>query len=87
MGNGRTPLVSMFTASVVNIVLDLVFILVFDWGVPGAAWATVIAQVISCIPCVYVYIKLPASDFSAEVWKLDWKLIARLLRTGAPLGF
>ena len=44
MGNGRTPLVSMFTASVVNIVLDLVFILVFDWGVPGAAWATVIAQ-------------------------------------------
>lgn len=86
MGDGRTPLMSMLVASAVNIILDLVFILVFHWGVAGAAWATVISQVISCVPCVYALRRIPVIDFSRPVWKFDGRLMGRLLRIGAPLG-
>ncbi|MET0458106.1 MAG: MATE family efflux transporter [Ilumatobacteraceae bacterium] len=41
----RTPLVILFTANLVNAVLEVVFVFGFDWGVPGSAWSTVIAQV------------------------------------------
>ena len=47
LGDSVTPLWFLAVSAVLNIVLDLVFILTFDWGVAGAAWATVISQAIS----------------------------------------
>lgn len=47
MGDGKTPLHAMVVASVVNIGLDLLFVLVFHWGIGGAAAATLIAQACS----------------------------------------
>ncbi len=47
VGNSVTPLVFLAFSSVLNIVLDLVFVLVFHWGVKGAAMATVISQYVS----------------------------------------
>ncbi len=44
VGDSRTPLVFLGLASVLNVVLDLVFVLHFHWGIAGAAWATVISQ-------------------------------------------
>lgn len=44
VGNSSTPLIFLGVASVVNVVLDLVFVLVFHWGIAGAAWATVLSQ-------------------------------------------
>lgn len=44
VGNSRTPLLFLGFASVLNVVLDLVFVLKFHWGIAGAAWATVISQ-------------------------------------------
>lgn len=44
VGDSRTPLLFLGLASVLNVVLDLVFVLVFHWGIAGAAWATVAAQ-------------------------------------------
>ena len=47
VGNSMTPLVFSGISALGNVVLDLLFVLVFSWGVAGAAWATVIAQYFS----------------------------------------
>ena len=44
MGDLRTPLVIVVAANVVNVVLELVFVYGFDWGLDGSAWGTVLAQ-------------------------------------------
>ena len=52
LGDSRTPLYSMIIASVINIVLDLLFVCSFRWGIGGAALATIIAQFFSAIFCL-----------------------------------
>ena len=60
VGNSFVPLLFLGIAAVLNVVLDLVFVLVFNWGVAGAAGATVIAQYVSGIGIViYTYVKMP----------------------------
>lgn len=49
LGDSRTPLYFLIGSSIGNIVLDLVFVIVFQWGVAGVGWATFIAQGIACI--------------------------------------
>ncbi len=53
-GNSRTPLYALIISSVLNILLDLLFVLVFHWGVAGVAIATGISQILSAIYCVFV---------------------------------
>jgi putative MATE family efflux protein len=61
MGDSRTPLYFMVVSSLVNIALDYCFILVFHWGVKGAAIATIIAQIVSLLCCcVFIRRRLPA---------------------------
>jgi len=55
IGNSKTPLYAIILSSIINIILDLVFINIFGWGIKGAAIATVIAQVISSI---YLYLHI-----------------------------
>ena len=54
LGDSRTPLIFLIGSSLGNIVLDAVFVIAFDMGVSGVAWATFIAQGISCILSVIV---------------------------------
>ena len=49
LGDSKTPLMFLIGSSVGNVLLDLLFVAVFKWGVAGAAWATFIAQGVSCI--------------------------------------
>ena len=87
LGDGKTPLHAMITAAAVNIVLDIIFVMAFGWGIAGAAAATLIAQFCSSIYC-YVYIRkieilsLCREDFRWEK-ELDWKLIL----LGLPMAF
>lgn len=61
LGNSVTPLWFLGLATLLNIVLDLIFVIVFHWGVEGAAAATVIAQAFSGIGiCLYTWYKEPA---------------------------
>ena len=53
-GNSRTPLYALIISSVLNILLDLLFVLVFHWGVAGVAIATGISQILSAIYCIFV---------------------------------
>ena len=87
LGNSRTPLFAMLTASVINIGLDLLFVLVFGWGIAGAAVATVIAQVGSCLFCLRALLKIKMLRPRKEDWKLDGAVIKGLLRMGIPTAF
>ena len=71
VGNSVLPLVFLAVAVVLNIVLDLVFILSFGWGVRGAALATVIAQAVSGIGlCFYSLYRFPDFRVSRQNMQL-----------------
>ena len=60
VGNSLAPLLFLAFSAITNIVLDLVFVLVFKMGVAGAAWATVIAQILSAMGItIYTLVKFP----------------------------
>lgn len=88
IGDSRTPLYFLIISSILNIVLDLVFILNFNMGIAGAAWATVISQGVSGVLCfVYMMKKYPmlhlsGKDVLAEKW-----MYGRHLFIGLPMAF
>lgn len=60
VGNSAIPLYFLAAASLINIVLDLWFVIVWDWGVEGAAWATVIAQAVAGVGIMgYTLVRMP----------------------------
>jgi putative MATE family efflux protein len=88
VGDSHTPLIFLVIACLINIILDLVFILVFHTGVEGAAWATVIAQLLSgllCIPAIMK--KYPALKITRKDWRIDLKEIRKHLGMALPVGF
>ena len=88
IGNSFMPLVFLIFSSLVNIVLDLLFIRTFGMGVRGAAIATVIAQGISVVLCL-IYIVTKAKILLPEKrhFALDRGLYADLLAQGFSMGF
>ncbi len=87
LGDGKTPLKAMIMSSLINIVLDLLFVLVFKTGVAGAAIATVIAQVCSILFALVRIVKIPELKMERENWKVRPSMIRELLLTGLPVAF
>lgn len=88
LGDSKTPLLFLVIASLINIVLDLVFIINFKMGVAGAAYATVISQGISCILCfLYMKKKCTILRMKKEDWIIDIPLCKQLLSLGIPNAF
>lgn len=87
LGNSRTPLNAMIIASVINVILDFLFVLVFKWGIIGPAIATVIAQISSFLYCINIIKKLPILKFTTEDFKIDMYMIKKLIFLGAPISF
>ncbi len=88
LGDSKTPLYFLIVASIINIVLDIVFILYFGMGPEGAGIATVIAQLLSGLCCVvYVVKKLPILHFERSDFKYDGAMVSLLLKTGLPMAF
>ena len=56
LGNSTVPLVFLAVSAMLNIGLDLLFVLVFHWGIAGAAWATVIAQYMSGVGILWFFL-------------------------------
>lgn len=87
LGDSKRPLYFLFLSSSINVVLDLLFIMVLQWGCAGAAWATVIAQLISCVCClVYIKKNLTIVHPLKEEWKPELPVIGRLAGMGFPMG-
>ena len=83
LGNSKVPLYFLILSALLNIVLDLVLIIVFHLGAPGAAYATVISQGVSGVLClVYIVKKIPILHLERE----DWKPKAHLLKIQLGIG-
>lgn len=88
LGNSKIPLYFLILAALLNIVLDLVFIIVFHLGAAGAAWATVISQGISGILCLFYIIKaVPELYLKREDWHMNWNLAGWQMKIGLPMAF
>ena len=86
LGDGKTPLNAMIVASFVNIVLDLLFVLGFDWGIAGAAAATLLAQLVSGLFCLWHIRQIDVLILRKEHFKLKWPMAKELLVLGFPVA-
>ncbi len=87
LGDSKTPLYFLALSSVINIGLDFLFVGVLPFGVAGAAYATVISQMVSGVLClIYVYKKYPSVRFSNAERKLRKTTIISLLAMGIPMA-
>ncbi|MDY4692777.1 MAG: MATE family efflux transporter [Blautia sp.] len=87
LGDSRSPLYFLIISAVINVVLDIVFIIQFGMGVEGCAWATVIAQGISAVCClVYIIKRFPILHLKKEDFRVSFKSFGRLLNLGIPMG-
>lgn len=86
LGDGRTPLTAMILAALTNVALDLLFVLVFDWGIVGAAAATLIAQAFSSLFCLLRLRKLDFMTLKREHFRSREGLGLRLLGLGWPMA-
>lgn len=87
LGDSKTPLIFLAIACVINIVLDLTFVLVCGWGVFGVALATIIAQICSWLFGVF-YINRKYDFFSINPlrFRIEKSLLMRVLKLGIPSG-
>lgn len=91
LGDANTPLIALAIATLLNIVLDGIFILglgpVPQMGVPGVAIATVIAQGVSAVWLVrWILRKTDLIRLNRDYWRVDWDLAGRIFRIGLPAG-
>lgn len=87
IGNSFMPLVFLIISSVINVILDIIFIAYFSMGVKGAAIATVIAQGISVVLCIiYIIKKVPLLIPSKSDFRFDKSLYYELFAQGISMG-
>ena len=88
LGDSKTPLYFLILASIINVVLDLFFVLVCHLAVAGVAIATILAQLISVLLClIYMNRKYPILHLHKVDWKIDWLMVKELVRMGLPAAF
>lgn len=88
LGDSRTPLFLLIFAVIINVILDLVFIINFHMGIAGAGYATVIAQISASLMCViYIKRKIPLLQVSKSDFKIDKDTIFTHLNAGLPMAF
>ena len=86
LGDGQTPLYAMIVAAISNIFLDLLFVLVFHWGIAGAASATLIAQAISSVYCLARIRKIKFMTLNRDHFTVKPSMAGRLLSLGSPMA-
>jgi len=86
LGDGQTPLRAMAAASFVNIGLDLLFVMKFNWGIAGAAAATVIAQFCSFVFCLIYVMKIQMLSLDREHLSLDKRLAKQMCVLSSPMA-
>lgn len=87
LGDSKTPLYFLILASILNIILALVFITVFGWGVPGSAIALIIAQSVAAITCwLYMRRQFPMLRLRRQDWHWNTAFAWQHLRLGLPMA-
>lgn len=87
VGDTTAPLLFLVFAAVLNVILDLVFIIRFGWGVAGAAWATVFAQgVAACLSLAYMFRRYQIFRFCPADFKISKDLAKKLYTSGLSMA-
>ena len=87
MGDSFSALIYLLVATVINVVLDLLFVAKFDMGVAGVALATIIAQAISAILCMWkLWHMREVFDLGKAQLKMKKKYVSQIVRLGLPSG-
>ena len=86
VGDSRRPFIFLVVSAVINTILDLVFVIVFNLGVKGVAYATIIAQVVSAVLVVITLAtsKNEAVRLSFKMMRLDMQLLGKIVKIGIP---
>ena len=88
LGDSKTPLYFLIIASLLNVVLDILFVTTFKMGVSGAAYATVISQAVASILCaIYVYKRIEILRLKRKDWVFDRDLFKKAVKLGIPASF
>lgn len=85
-GDSKTPLIAMMIAAGMNILLDLLFVLVFHWGVFGAAFASVLSQCVAFLFCTVKILKIEYVKLDKAAWAWDRALTGEIAKFGIPLA-
>ncbi len=88
VGDSKRPLYYLIFASILNIFLDLLFVIKFNYGVAGVAYATILAQLISGLAIFYRLFK--SNEVHSLSWsemKIDAEILKRIIKIGFPAGF
>lgn len=87
LGDSRSPLYFLIISAVINVFLDILFIVKIGMGVEGCAYATVIAQAISAVCClIYIIKKFPILHLKKENFEISFTSFRYLLALGIPMG-
>ncbi len=87
LGDSKTPLIFLVLSCVINVVLDLLFVLKFGFGVAGTACATVISQGIAALGCaVFAFMNNPYFKLKKEHMKVSWPIIIKCIGIGIPVA-
>ena len=87
VGDSRRPLYYLAVSSAVNVVLDLVFVVGFQMGIAGAAWATIIAQAVSALLALVALMRTQdIYRVDLKKLKIDVRMMKRILAIGIPSG-
>lgn len=87
LGDSFYPLIFLTISATLNIILDAVFVMSWNWGVAGAAWATIISQFLSALLCLWrLFVVNHSERLSREDLKPDRQIIRDIIRLGVPTG-
>ncbi len=87
LGDSKTPLIFLVVASILNVVLDLWFVIEFEMGVAGVAWATIISQSVSAIgSIIFAVWSNPYLKLEKQHFMIDWNIIKKSCRIGLPVA-
>ena len=88
VGDSRTPLYFLGVACILNIMLDLFFILILNAGLRAVALATIISQLAAGLLClIFIIKKMPVLHISSSEWRVELKEITSHLKIALPVGF
>lgn len=86
VGDSKHPVTALIISFVVNVVLDVAFVVGLKMGVEGAAYATVIAQGVSALYCLHVYSRISFLKLSREDWSFNLTLFNRSFTLSLPVA-
>ncbi|MBQ7874956.1 MAG: MATE family efflux transporter [Oscillospiraceae bacterium] len=82
-GSPTFAMIGTLVGAVINIILDPVFIFIFKWGIAGAAWATVIGQIVSFTVCMLYFLKPKTFKLCWKSFIPDWQIFRSTVSLGA----